>query len=159
MKDNTFRRPLYERFGQTLSVPPLRDRTHEIPLLAYYFLDKASAEVRAISRDALKCLRTYDWPGNVRELKHVIKTAATAKKGFIFSWDLADKVRLAKRVQQVVQRRDKTLRGMERDRIMEVLEETRGNVGEAIRILGISRATLYNKVKEHDLQIPGRKVK
>ena len=159
MRDNAFRRPLYERFVHRLNVPPLRERIHEIPLLAYYFLDRTSGDVSAISRDALQCLRTYDWPGNVRELKHIIKVASTGKKGFIFSWDLPDKIRLAKKIQQVVQRKDKTLKEMERDRIVEVLEETRGSVGEAIRILGISRATLYNKVKEYGLQTPGRKAK
>lgn len=159
IRDNTFRRALYERFAYKLMVPPLRERNYDIPLLAYYFLDRYSRDVRAISREALECLRNYEWPGNVRELQDVIKAAVMGKKEFIFSWDLPDAIRYAKKVQRAVRRTEKTLKEMEKERIIEVLEETRGNVGEAIRVLGISRATLYNKVREYGLQIPRKSMK
>jgi DNA-binding NtrC family response regulator/pSer/pThr/pTyr-binding forkhead associated (FHA) protein len=158
MKENSFRRALYERFAFKIRIPPLRERQFEIPLLSYYFLDKISEDILSISRDALECLRNYEWPGNVRELKAVIKAASIDKKGAIFSWDLPDAIRYTKKVRHVLHKKDKTLKELEKERIIEALEETRGNIGETIRILGISRATLYNKFKEYELQTPGRAI-
>ncbi len=151
IQDNTFRRALYERFGYRILIPPLRERRREIPLLAYYFLDKYSKDTQAISREALQCLRDYDWPGNVRELQGVIKDAVLSKNEIIFSWDLPPNIRYARKVQRYQKQIQKTLKEMEKEKIIEVLEESRGNLRQAARILGISRATLYNKLREHNI--------
>jgi transcriptional regulator with AAA-type ATPase domain/pSer/pThr/pTyr-binding forkhead associated (FHA) protein len=149
--NETFRRALYERFTYSITVPPLRERKEEISLLAHYFLDKYSQQTRAISRDALECMRQYEWPGNIRELQRRIKDAVLLKKEIIFSWDLPPEIRAAKRIKQYKKKIQKTLKETEKERIMEVLEETRGNKILTAKILGISRATLYNKLTEHSI--------
>lgn len=159
MQDDTFRRALYERLGYKISIPPLRERKEDIPLLAYYFLDMYSKDTQAISREALQCMRDYDWPGNVRELQNVIKHAVLNKNEMIFSWDLPATIRHARKVQQYQEKIQKSLKDTEKERIIMVLDETRGTVDQAARILGISRATLYNKLKEYDIQKDWRKSK
>lgn len=159
MQDDTFRRALYERFGYKISIPPLRERKEDIPLLAYYFLDMYSKDTQAISREALQCMRDYDWPGNVRELQNVIKSTVLTKNEMSFSWDLLATIRHARKVQQYQEKIQKSLKETEKERIIMVLDETRGNVDQAARILGISRATLYNKLKEYDIQRDCRKSK
>ena len=152
VQNGTFRRALYERFGYEKSVLPLRERLEDIPLLAYYFLDKYPGKTRAISREALECMRRYEWPGNVRKLQRVIKEAALLKKEIIFSWDLPQDIRHADDIRQHKRKIGKTLKETEKERVMEVLEETRGNKSAAARILGIARATLHNKLKEHAIR-------
>jgi len=159
MQDDTFRRALYERFGYKISIPPLRERKEDIPLLAYYFLDMYSKDTQAISREGLQCMRDYDWPGNVRELQNIIKSVVLTKNEMIFSWDLPATIRHARKVQQYQEKIQKSLKETEKERIIMVLDETRGNVDQAARILGISRATLYNKLKEYDIQRDCRKSK
>jgi two-component system response regulator HydG len=96
-------------------------------------------------------MRDYNWPGNVRELLNVVINAVLAKNEMIFSWDLPDAIRHATKVQHYQEKVLKSLKETEKERIITVLNETRGNVEEAARILGISRATLYNKLKEYDI--------
>jgi DNA-binding NtrC family response regulator len=151
LEEETFRRALYERLGFKLSVPPLRERRTEIPLLAYYFLDQYSKNTRAISREALKCLREYAWPGNVRELQNVIKDAVLKKNDIIFSWDLPPAIKYARKVRDYQRKVQKTLKESEKEIIMKVLIETRGNRTEAAKILKISRASFYNKINEYGI--------
>lgn len=149
LEEETFRRALYKRLGFKLTVPPLRERRTKIPLLAHYFLDQYSKDTRAISREALKCLREYHWPGNVRELQNVITDAALKKRDIIFSWDLLPAIKYASKVNEYQKKVQKTLRETEKEVIMQVLIETRGNRFQAAKILKISRASVYNKIKEY----------
>jgi len=125
--NESFRRALYERFTYSITLPPLRERKEDIPLLAHYFLDKYSQQTRAISRDALECMRQYEWPGNIRELQRRIKDAVMLKKEILFSWDLPPEIRAAKQITQFKKEIQKTLKETEKERIIEILEETRGN--------------------------------
>ena len=151
LEEETFRRALYERLGFKLAVPPLRERRTEIPLLAHYFLDQYSKDTRAISREALKCLREYHWPGNVRELQNVITDATLKKRDIIFSWDLKPEIKYASKVNEYQEKVQKTLKETEKEVIMQVLIETRGNRFQAAKILKISRASVYNKIKEYGI--------
>jgi transcriptional regulator with AAA-type ATPase domain/pSer/pThr/pTyr-binding forkhead associated (FHA) protein len=151
--DETFRRALYERFTYSITLPLLRERTEDISLLAHYYLDKYSQHTRAISRDALECMRQYDWPDNIRGLQNVIKDLVLLKKEIVFSWDLPPEIRAAKKIKQSKKKILKTLKETEKERIMEVLEETRGNKMLTAKILGISRATLFNKFKQHAIPL------
>ena len=151
--DETFRRALYERFTYSITVPPLRKRKEDISLLVHYFLDKYSQQTRAISRDALECMRQYEWPDNIRELQNMIKGVVLLKKEIVFSWDLPPEIRAAKKIKQYKKKILKTLKETEKERIIEVLEETRGNKMLTAKILGISRATLFNKFKQHSISL------
>jgi DNA-binding NtrC family response regulator/pSer/pThr/pTyr-binding forkhead associated (FHA) protein len=151
MKDESFRRALYERFAYRIDVPLLKDRRLDIPLLAYYFLDKYATTTRVLSREALQLLLDYDWPGNVRELHGVIQNVLMNPRKIIFSWDLPIRIRHAIKLSDYQEKIKKTLRETEREKIMEALEESRGNCTMAARILGISRSGFYVKLKEYKI--------
>ncbi len=153
MTAETFRRALLERFPHRLSSPALRKRIHEIPLLACYFLDCYSSRTSAFTRDALDLLRSHLWPGNVRELQNLVKSLVKEDREVIFSWDLPEKIRHAEKIEVFVTQLNRGLKDLEKERIDEALRETRGNVTEAGKLLGISRCTLYNKIKQYNLKI------
>lgn len=163
MLQGTFRKPLYFRFGIKLHLPSLRERKEDILLLAYYFLDnyadELKADTRSISRRALHKLIEYDWPGNVRELENLIRKAIHPEKKILFSWDLEPdestevmnsfNLSPSLRISRSLERANKVLKPMtevEKEKIMEALEATRGNITQTAGILGFSRQTLVNKM-------------
>lgn len=153
MLDDSFRRALYERFTYRLHIPPIRERLEDIPLLAYYYLDKISEKknTRAFSREAMQRLRDYQWPGNIHEMQQVISNATLSGKEVIFSWDIDPKIKHAKNIEQSNKKIFNTLKESEKEQIMEALEETRGNKEDAAALLGKSRATIYNKIEEYGI--------
>jgi DNA-binding NtrC family response regulator/pSer/pThr/pTyr-binding forkhead associated (FHA) protein len=163
MLQGTFRKPLYFRFGIKLHLPPLRERKEDILLLAYYFLDnyadELNADIRSISRRALHKLIEYDWPGNVRELESLMRKAIHPDKKILFSWDLEpdESAQAANslssspssKISKTSERTNKVLKPMtevEKEKIMEALEVTHGNITQTADILGFSRQTLVNKM-------------
>jgi len=156
IEDGSFREDLYYRLNAfILRIPPLRERTDDIPLLSSYFLDKYrkefGKEIRGIADEVLSIFMKYAFPGNVRELENAIERAVIMCEG-----NALKKEHLPQRFVQVKQSigRDKkdlvTLAEMEKQYIIEVLKSTKGNKSEASRILGINRASLWRKVKEMD---------
>jgi len=150
-----FREDLYYRLNVvTIELPPLRERREDIPLLAEHFLKKLALEnqkkVAGFSPEATEFLLRYDWPGNVRELENAIERAVIlAKSSLIESADLPHQsLSLAYSALP-----GKNLKEMEKNHIWGVLSETRGNYSEAARILGITRMTLYNKVRDYGLDV------
>jgi two-component system response regulator AtoC len=145
-----FREDLYYRLNVvTIELPPLRDRKEDIPLLAQYFLTKFVSEnqkeVAGFSPEATEFLLNYDWPGNVRELENSIERAVIlARDSLITAGDLPRENMLAARSASV----EKDLGEVEKAHILNVLRETDGNYSKAARILGISRMTLYKKVRQ-----------
>lgn len=151
--DGKFREDLYYRLNVfSITVPPLRERREDIPLLAEHFLRKfahsMNKQVTGIQAAAMERLTAYDWPGNVRELQNAMERAVlvcTAKE--IQTTDLP--FHAAKFEEAPL---NKTLASMEKDHIKHVLEETHGNISQAARLLEIDRVTLYNKMKKYDLK-------
>ncbi len=150
-----FREDLYYRLNVvTIELPPLRERKEDIPLLAQHFLKKFAVEnqkeITDFSPEATDFLLKYDWPGNVRELENAIERAVIlAKDSCIDIADLPQENRLLAHSPP----RGESLREVEKNHILNVLNETGGNYSEAARILGISRATLYNKIKEYGIYV------
>jgi len=148
-----FREDLYYRLNVvTIELPPLREREEDIPLLAQHFLKKFAVEnqkdITGFSPEATDFLLKYEWPGNVRELENAIERAVIlAKNSYIKVADLPSENLLP--THSTIPRG--SLREVEGERILTVLGETGGNYSEAARILGISRVTLYNKVKAYGL--------
>ncbi|CAG35211.1 sigma-54-dependent Fis family transcriptional regulator [Desulfotalea psychrophila] len=146
MLHNRFRRDLYYRLNiLQIKIPPLRERGEvDIKALAHYFLRKNNPEFQ-FTADAIAGLVAYHWPGNVRELENTIQRALhVCKDQTITVKDLGlSKQDLSKKAGF-----QGTLLDMEKKVIAETLRETKSNMAEAARRLGISRATLYRKVKQ-----------
>ena len=142
-----FREDLYYRLnGVTLRLPPLRERTGDIPLLAMHFLDRFAGGRKTITRRALEKLKGYAWPGNVRELEMVIRRAAVLSGGDTID---ADELPLDIRDQnwKALLRSGPTLEELERDYIQMVLKQHQGHRGRTAKALGIDVKTLYNKLR------------
>jgi DNA-binding NtrC family response regulator len=146
----------------TIEMPTLRDRVRDIPMLAEYFLAAAMArggrQVEGFSPAALEALSRYRWPGNVRELRHAVEYAVfLGRAPWIGAVDLPAAVRLAdggtvvQTTAAVVAAAAMSLKGSmsqpERRLIIEALERSNWRRDVAARALGITRTTLYTKLK------------
>ena len=150
-----FREDLYYRLNVvTIELPPLRERKEDVPLLAQHFLNKFALEnqkeITGFSPEATEFLLGYDWPGNVRELENAIERAVIlAKDSLITVADLPqENISLARSAPT-----GKSLKELEKDHLLNILNETGGNYSETARILGITRMTLYNKAREYGLSV------
>ena len=154
VKSGRFREDLYFRINVvTVTLPPLRDRPGDVPILVAHFLKKlARREGRpatALSSEALEALRHYSWPGNVRELENAVERAvAVAKGNVILPSDLPPEVLggEAPRPSGLIEDRP-TLAELERRYIALVLSESGGNKKKAAERLGIDRRTLYRALE------------
>ena len=159
VKKGSFREDLLYRINLIqIEVPPLRKRTNDIPLLASYFIEQAaktySLPVRNLSNDAIDWLSSQPWPGNVRELKNIIERTLLLAKGEEIK---PDDFMAALKPGQAERSRSLTSHGtldeMEKQMIINTIEECGGNLTRSSEKLGISRATLYRKMERHGIQI------
>ncbi len=155
-----FREDLYYRLNVvTITLPPLRDRREDIPMLAYHFMHKCAAANRrpvvGISPKALVVLQQASWPGNVRELEHTIESAVVmTSHEIIMPDDLPVALRESAPVAATSEFPDLvTLEEMEKQYLIKVLKETQGNKAQAAKILGIDRRTLYRMAERFELHI------
>jgi DNA-binding NtrC family response regulator len=170
IRDGKFRADLFHRLNEfQIDLPLLRDRQADIPLLARHFLEEANDEldkkIKGFTAEAMRKLLNYNWPGNVRELKNAIKRAVLlAASANIIPDDLPenivswrdgiqsssnisqDRVDLAASLKEGVSFEEIT-REVERDLINKALEQSGGKKAKAAEILGMSRKTLYRKLK------------
>ncbi|MCP4898574.1 MAG: AAA domain-containing protein, partial [bacterium] len=150
VESGEFRRDLYYRLRVVVvSIPPLRQRKTDIPLLARHFLETYSKRFGrpdlALSREALDAMMRYPFPGNVRELENVIQATIALAPGDIVT---VEDLRLPGSVEQFIDDAALVdLKEMERRHIARVLRSVGGNRSEAARILGIDRTTLYRKLR------------
>ncbi|MBM3317099.1 MAG: sigma 54-interacting transcriptional regulator [Candidatus Eisenbacteria bacterium] len=166
-----FRKPFLFRFGQHVHLPPIRDRKGDVPLLAFYFLDRctrnAGSATKTLSHRALQRLLAYDWPGNVRELESCVSSAVSeaVDRDVIFTWDFPEAVRGAAASSSAPAAAaagitpsaappagPRTMADVEKAKILEALEVTRGNISRAAQLLGYrSRQTLLNKLDRYGI--------
>ena len=156
-----FRQDLYYRLNVIrIDLPPLRERSEDLPLLISHFIGKfaeaAKRDIKGIDPAALAVLQSHDWPGNIRELEHVIERAVLLGKDDTVGMDdlppqLTAHGERTLAVGQAVAKQ-LTLRDLEREYIGKVLDNTRGNKTEAARILGVDRTTLYRKLEEYKIK-------
>ncbi len=160
----TFRKDLYFRLNVvTVHIPPLRDRRSDIPVLVHHFLDRyAKASQIQVTPAAMKSLLQYDWPGNVRELENCIARAVTLGDGMTIDVaDLPPAIRVEQAEGGSVQAPEASslsttaLAEMERMTILRVFEQAHGDKALAGKMLGISRATLYRKLKRYSIPLKG----
>jgi DNA-binding NtrC family response regulator len=163
LKDGRLREDLYFRINTiTLRVPPLRDRTEDIPLLCEFFLEKYrqrhGRQVKGIAPAAYHVLIRHRWPGNVRELENVIERGVLVAKGNEVSVaDLPEEMRdESVSAGDFVVPPHRTLEEIEKTAIIQTLHRTNWNKQEAAQILGIYRPTLYSKMKKYNIQDQSR---
>jgi two-component system, NtrC family, response regulator AtoC len=163
-KAGTFRKDLYFRLNVvTVYLPSLRERKSDIPTLVQHFLDRYTSDKQSIeiTPTALKCLMQYEWPGNVRELENCIERAVALGSGEIIDVpDLPPALRTEAPKKGVVAAGESyasnDLEDIERATIQRVFEQVHGDKLLAGKMLGISRATLYRKIKRYNIDIEGR---
>ena len=152
IQEKRFREDLYYRLNViSIHIPPLRERTEDIPLLVETFIRKFCAEMnkeeKKVGLSALKLLMDYDWPGNVRELENVIERALVIGQGREI---LPDDLPFSRSVLRPTEL-PKSLKLMEKIHIERILKENDWNISKAARELEIDRQTLYNKMQKYEI--------
>jgi DNA-binding NtrC family response regulator len=147
-----FREDLFYRLNVIpITLPPLRDRREDLPMLVDALLEQLSVTMKrsidGVSREAMALLMAYPFPGNVRELRNILERAMVVAAGpYIEAADL--------NLPANAEPAGETLDAVEHHHIAKVLERTGGNVSHAARILEIDRVTLYNKIRKYHLRAP-----
>ena len=161
VKAGRFREDLYYRLNVIpLHLPLLRERPNDIPLLARHFLRFFSAEqnksIQDFSPEALRLILNYPWPGNVRELENSVEHAVVLAKG-----NRIEALDLPANLHERTPRGGKTpspglatMAEKEQEVLVETLEKCQWNKKEAAKTLGISRNTLYQKMKRYGIPNP-----
>jgi len=157
VEQKKFREDLYYRLNViSISLPPLRERPEDIPLLAQHFLRIYSAknkkEFEGFSKEALEVLAHYSWPGNVRELENTVERAVVlSRKKIITPTDLPEQVNQGQQVSEFIRVPiGMPLEEVKNRVIEETLKTTKGDKTLAAKILGITSRTIYRKVgKKH----------
>ena len=150
MEEGAFRKDLYFRIKVlNIHIPPLRDRTEDIPLLMdhfrRFFSEKFGRDIKGFSTAAVRAFVNYSWPGNVRELEHFIERASLVSPSEIIEPEHFDMENTAEEQQTSLSNKSGKV---DREDIVRALEAAGGKKTDAARILGMSRRTLYRKLHE-----------
>ena len=162
MHRREFREDLFFRINVIrLTIPPLRERREDIPLLLDHFIErinlKQSKQIKKVSPSALKTLFDYDFPGNVRELENIIEHATILTKGIEIQSRhlpsyLTRKHEVSPAFASLPEGEDMSvLENVERDLIVRTLERHRGRTAAAAKELGVHRSTLWRKIKRYGI--------
>ena len=152
VEEGSFREDLLYRLNTiAVTMPPLRRRRSDIPLLAHHFLDKYAvggrSTIRGFTPAAIAALRAHAWPGNVRELENTVERAVVLARGDLI--DTPD-LRLPDRKTVDPFEPGVTLKAAEQRLVQRTLDECNGNISETARVLDVSRRWLHYKLKEWD---------
>ena len=159
VKEGAFRKDLYYRLNVvTVKMPPLREHKGDIPALVHSFIERYRGEAGevdgiSISDQALGRLVSYGWPGNVRELENCVQHAlALASGSEIGVGDLPSSLVNGMGDSSELDQELTTLQQMEKQAIVQALEQTGGDRLQAAKLLGIGKTTIYRKLKEYRLE-------
>lgn len=159
MRNGSFREDLYYRLNViSIEIPPLRERKEDIPGLIKNFIEnfnkRFGKSVAGLDSDAMDFIFAYHWPGNVRQLENVIeRSVVLCKSDLIGSRDLSPE--LTSRDMAAIQTRNKSnLDNVEKEHVRSILEKYGWNKYKAAQVMGISRSTLYSKMKKHRISPP-----
>jgi DNA-binding NtrC family response regulator len=152
IEEEKFRDDLYYRLNViSIRIPPLRDRKEDIPLLVEHFVEKFNIEmgkqIEGVTEPAMRRLMEHPWPGNARELRNIIERALVVARGRTIGESDLDLEGAAKTVAT-----GRSLEEIEVEHIRQVLVNNSWNIQRSAGILGIDRATLYNKIRKHNLK-------
>ncbi len=158
VKNREFREDFYYRINVIpIHIPPLRERPEDIPILADDFLRrvqlKNGKEIHAIDDEAMRLLTSYPWPGNIRELKSAFEYAAVScQESVIKPHHFPPSLLQGKRIQSKTKPPPVDRNLMKRKQLLEALKQADGNQSEAARILGVSRVTVWNRMKRFNIK-------
>ena len=172
VKEKIFREDLYYRLRViTMTLPPLRERTGDLPELVNHFVakhsEKSQKNISHVSDEAMEELTSYHWPGNIRELENAIERAvALASTTILFLEDfppeISHKISPVLKASESEKQRSsppaRSLNDVEKEHILTILKEVNYNKVEAAKILRIGRVTLYRKSKLYGINLDGRHV-
>jgi two-component system NtrC family response regulator len=156
ISEGDFREDLFYRISEiTVRIPPLRERTGDILLLARAFLERASRQhgnkMHRFGKDALASLESYSWPGNVRELENRVKRAvimAEHKQLSARDLELGNGQQMTSRTFNLREIREQA----ERQAVVRAMSHVGGKISQAADLLGVSRPTMYDLIKKYDLK-------
>lgn len=156
VSENGFRQDLYFRLEEyPVYLPPLRDRKEDIPLLANHFLkefcESNNIPQKQFSKKALRQMLGYSWPGNIRELKNMVRRSSVRSTGQTVDNIVFSKMDESTRpisIEETDTKKQGTLDKLETEAIEKAYYHTDKNAAEAAKLLGISRATMYRKLKK-----------
>ena len=153
-----FREDLYYRINVIpIMVPPLRKRVEDIPILAEAFFRriqlKSEKKIQGISNDAMRLLMEYSWPGNVRELRSAFEYAfVTCRDSLIQPYHFPPNVYRKKKLRKAPHKDPVAQTEMKKRQLIDALIEANGNQSKAAEILGVSRVTVWNRMKKFDVR-------
>lgn len=155
-EQNQFRQDLYYRLGIiTIEIPPLRNRIEDMPELFIHLLKKISnrlsVKIHDFDRNIFKYLQSYHWPGNIRELENYIERALVLCQGQKLTIEHFP----SKITEHILLHNEEeltTLESLERESIKKALDVFDGNISKTSKVLGITRKTLYKKMKDYNLK-------
>jgi PAS domain S-box-containing protein len=163
VQDGHFRPDLYYRLRVIpIYLPPLRHRKDDLPLLINHFIEsfnkKMGKRIRGLSEEAMGALLNFEWPGNIRELEHAIEHAMVLSQGQTIELaELPVELRRSEELEPAPHARNLFRNGsggapkMERSIIVQALADASGNRTRAAKMLGMSRTTLWRKMKDHSI--------
>jgi transcriptional regulator of acetoin/glycerol metabolism len=154
VEDGSFREDLYYRLnGLEVALPALRDRSDKSQLLDFLLAEEAHGEAVLLDGPAREALLGFAWPGNVRQLRNVLRTlAALCEDGRIGLEDLPAMIRQARPVVSTIEEASEhPLEDAERLALLNALEQTRWHMTHTAEHLGVSRNTLYRKLRKHGI--------
>jgi len=160
VEKGNFRIDLYYRINVfPMTIPPLRERSDDIPYLASHFMERISRKtgrnVTEISKSVMKKLMAYTWPGNIRELEHLIERSILLNQGNILKEIHLPKIDRTELADNGIEQKIKTIHENERDHILSILRRCKGKIsgiGGAAEILNIPATTLTSKIKKFKIK-------
>lgn len=156
VKENKFRQDLLYRINTVeIIIPPLRDRTSDIPPLADYYLDLYKKKYNMFNKrfhaSTLKRLMMHNWPGNIRELRHTIERAIILSDSDILQPQDFFSINQQEEKKDALNLNEMKLEDAEKILIRKTLDKHGGNISRAARDLGLTRASLYRRIEKYDL--------
>jgi transcriptional regulator with PAS, ATPase and Fis domain len=159
VRRGTFRNDLFYRIKVVpIHLPPLRDRSKDIPILLEYYLKRFNAScnrnIEGFSGEAMDALTSYPYPGNIRELEHLVEEIVVLNGSpEVGVGDLPPNITRRKGMFHLPTSNDMSLQDLEKKYISFVLRRTRGRRGQAAAVLGINRKTLAHKIIKYDISV------
>lgn len=157
VKNGDFREDLYHRINEfSIQSPSLKDRGEDLMVFADYFLEKANQQLNkdiiGFSPEVVSIFQNYNWPGNLRELQNCVKRATLLTRGDFIESDVLPAEFFQIQKQEQTANTSFSLSDNEKDTIIHALSKAKNNKSEAAKLLKITRKTLYNKLKQYNIE-------